>query len=117
MALELLILTPDQQTKRVALEGKNVSLGRAHGNDLAYPEDASLSRRHVRFRQDGRGLAEELFGRGVVAALAFADFDERIAGQVGNLPVVQLHRSGSLHGSHQIVTDARHREHFFFGNA
>jgi serine phosphatase RsbU (regulator of sigma subunit)/pSer/pThr/pTyr-binding forkhead associated (FHA) protein len=54
MALELIILTPDHQTKRVPLEGDLLSVGRAHSNDLCYPEDASLSRQHLRFERDGQ---------------------------------------------------------------
>ena len=49
MRLELIILTPDHQTRRFALEGERLTLGRAHSNDLCYPEDASLSRRHLQF--------------------------------------------------------------------
>ncbi len=52
MSLELLILTPDHQTRRFELEGDPVLLGRAHSNDLSYPDDASLSRKHVRFTYD-----------------------------------------------------------------
>lgn len=52
MSLELLILTPDHQTRRFELEGDPVLLGRAHSNDLSYPDDASLSRKHVRFTCD-----------------------------------------------------------------
>ncbi len=52
MALELLILTPDHQTRRFELGGNPVMLGRAHSNDLSYPDDASLSRKHVRFTCD-----------------------------------------------------------------
>jgi len=62
MSLELLILTPDQQTRRVPLRGEAVALGRAHGNDLSYPDDASLSRRHLRFKKDDRGWAVEDLG-------------------------------------------------------
>lgn len=52
MSLELLILTPDHKTKRVELDGTTLTLGRAHNNDLSYPDDASLSRRHVQFSHD-----------------------------------------------------------------
>lgn len=62
MSFELLILTPDQQTRRVPLRGELVALGRAHGNDLSYPDDASLSRRHLRFKKDDRGWAVEDLG-------------------------------------------------------
>jgi len=61
MSLELIILTPDHQTRRVPLEGQRVALGRAHSNDLCYPEDASLSRRHLRFERTSEGwVAEDL---------------------------------------------------------
>ena len=53
MSLELIILTPDHQTRRVPLEEERMSLGRAHSNDLCYPEDASLSRRHLPFDPTG----------------------------------------------------------------
>ena len=52
MPLELLILTPDHKTRRFELEDNAVFLGRAHSNDLSYPDDASLSRKHVRFSRD-----------------------------------------------------------------
>jgi serine phosphatase RsbU (regulator of sigma subunit) len=59
--LELIILTPDHQTRRLALEGQVITLGRAHSNDLCYPEDASLSRRHLQFQRTTEGwLAEDL---------------------------------------------------------
>jgi len=54
VALELLILTPDHQTRRFELDGGAVLLGRAHSNDLSYPDDASLSRKHVRFTHDAQ---------------------------------------------------------------
>jgi len=52
MSLELLILTPDHKTRRVELDSDEMTLGRAHSNNLSYPDDASLSRRHVRFSRD-----------------------------------------------------------------
>lgn len=61
MAQELLIVTPDKQTRRVEVDGKTLMLGRAHSNDLCYPEDASLSRQHLRLKMDQAGLwAEDL---------------------------------------------------------
>ena len=53
MGLDLIIVTPDHQTRRVPLAGDRISLGRAHNNDLSYPEDASLSRQHCAFERDG----------------------------------------------------------------
>jgi len=44
---ELRINTPDNKVRRVPLDSGVVSLGRAHTNDLCYPDDASLSRRHL----------------------------------------------------------------------
>jgi serine phosphatase RsbU (regulator of sigma subunit) len=61
MGLDLIIVTPDHQTRRVPLTGERITLGRAHGNDLSYPEDASLSRQHCRFQRDGEyWYAEDL---------------------------------------------------------
>jgi len=53
MGLDLIIVTPDHQTRRVPLKGDRISLGRAQDNDLSYPEDASLSRQHCAFERDG----------------------------------------------------------------
>lgn len=53
MSYELQIQTPDAQVRRVELEASGISLGRAHGNDLCYADDASLSRRHLKFEPDG----------------------------------------------------------------
>jgi serine phosphatase RsbU (regulator of sigma subunit)/pSer/pThr/pTyr-binding forkhead associated (FHA) protein len=61
MSLELIILTPDHQTRRMSLDGESISLGRAHSNDLCYPEDASLSRKHLHFEKTAEGwVAEDL---------------------------------------------------------
>ncbi len=61
MRLELIVVTPDHQTRRFPLDGERVTLGRAHSNDLCYPEDASLSRRHLQFARAGDGwIAEDL---------------------------------------------------------
>jgi len=62
MSQELLIVTPDHQTRRVGIERDSLSLGRAHTNDLCYPEDASLSRRHLLLRRDDQGLWVEDLG-------------------------------------------------------
>ena len=53
MVRELKILGGDGQVRRLRLEGETLSLGRAHGNELCYPDDASLSRRHLRFERAG----------------------------------------------------------------
>ena len=55
MIHELQIRTPDNQTQRVTLEADSYSLGRAHTNDLCYPDDASLSRQHLVIEKDGDG--------------------------------------------------------------
>jgi serine phosphatase RsbU (regulator of sigma subunit) len=61
MGQSLLIMTPDRQSRRIPLEGESLSLGRAHSNDLSFPEDASLSRRHFRLlRDEGGWWAEDL---------------------------------------------------------
>jgi serine phosphatase RsbU (regulator of sigma subunit)/pSer/pThr/pTyr-binding forkhead associated (FHA) protein len=50
---ELMINAPDNTSRTVRLDAEEFSLGRAHSNDLCYPEDASLSRQHLVFKQDG----------------------------------------------------------------
>jgi serine phosphatase RsbU (regulator of sigma subunit) len=52
---ELHIVTGDQRTQRVVLEGESLSIGRAHGNDFSFPEDASLSRRQLQLSSDDEG--------------------------------------------------------------
>lgn len=44
---ELLIHTPDGKTRVFSLDRDRITLGRAAGNDLCYPEDAGLSRQHL----------------------------------------------------------------------
>ena len=53
MANQLLITTPDGKHTVQALSGDRLSLGRAGGNDLSYPEDAGLSRYHAVFEKRG----------------------------------------------------------------
>ena len=53
MALELQITTPDRQTERHTLGSETLSVGRAHSNDLSFPDDASLSRKHLSIEPDG----------------------------------------------------------------
>jgi serine phosphatase RsbU (regulator of sigma subunit) len=55
MIRNLWIRTPDHRVRRVPLEADTLSVGRAHSNDLCYPDDASLSRKHVRFEREGEG--------------------------------------------------------------
>jgi serine phosphatase RsbU (regulator of sigma subunit) len=53
MARELCIHTPDGQTRKVALQGDRLTVGRSSAADLCFPEDAGLSRQHLRFERDG----------------------------------------------------------------
>ena len=46
MRPELEIKSGDQ-VRKIPLEGERITLGRAHSNDLCYPDDASLSRTHA----------------------------------------------------------------------
>lgn len=50
---ELAISPLGGETKTVRLEGGRVLLGRAGGNDLAYPDDLGLSRRHLEVAREG----------------------------------------------------------------
>jgi hypothetical protein len=49
---ELRVTTPQGHTRSLALEGRRLSLGRSESNDLAFPEDDGLSRRHLIFEHD-----------------------------------------------------------------
>lgn len=62
MALDLILMTPDHQTRRVPLDGESISLGRAHDNDLCFADDASLSRKHLRFVSNDHGWWVEDLG-------------------------------------------------------
>jgi serine phosphatase RsbU (regulator of sigma subunit) len=53
MIRELWIRTPDNRVQRFPLQDETISLGRAHTNDLCYPDDASLSRAHLRLEREG----------------------------------------------------------------
>src|SRR4026209_1952902 len=44
---------PDGQTKAIELKRAQVTLGRASVTELCFPEDAGLSRQHLRFEQEG----------------------------------------------------------------
>jgi len=50
---ELLIHTPDGQTRPLSLERDRYTLGRSSANELCYPEDAGLSRQHLALERDG----------------------------------------------------------------
>jgi pSer/pThr/pTyr-binding forkhead associated (FHA) protein len=56
---ELLITFPDGRSRAVPLDQPSVTLGRSTDNDLGYPEDSGLSRRHLAFEKEG----EEWFVR------------------------------------------------------
>lgn len=52
--LELAIQLFDGSQRLIPLENQRLSLGRSSENDLAYPDDPVLSRRHINFDFDGR---------------------------------------------------------------
>lgn len=56
------IHTPDGQTKRVVLQGDRLVLGRSSAAELCFPEDAGLSRQHLRFERDGSEWSVEDLG-------------------------------------------------------
>jgi serine phosphatase RsbU (regulator of sigma subunit) len=49
MSAELLIQTPDGQTKTIPLTGERIAVGRSSAAELCFPEDAGLSRQHFAF--------------------------------------------------------------------
>jgi serine phosphatase RsbU (regulator of sigma subunit) len=53
MPSHLLVREKGGTTRRVSLEGDQISLGRSHENDLCFPGDASLSRRHLILERAG----------------------------------------------------------------
>jgi serine phosphatase RsbU (regulator of sigma subunit)/pSer/pThr/pTyr-binding forkhead associated (FHA) protein len=50
---ELVIQTPDGQSRIVPLAAERVALGRASTNELCYPDDSGLSRQHLVFERIG----------------------------------------------------------------
>jgi serine phosphatase RsbU (regulator of sigma subunit)/serine/threonine protein kinase len=50
----LLIRTPDGKSHTQPLPEEHLSVGRSSANDLCYPDDAGLSRRHLVFERSGR---------------------------------------------------------------
>jgi serine phosphatase RsbU (regulator of sigma subunit) len=61
MTWELRIETPDRRVTRLPLDAERLTVGRAHSNDLSYPDDASLSRKHlVLERTDGAWTVSDL---------------------------------------------------------
>ena len=53
MTHRLVVILPDGSRKTVPLQSDTVTLGRATDNDLSYPDDSGLSRRHVVIEKDG----------------------------------------------------------------
>lgn len=53
MARELLIQSPDGQTKTIPLTGERLAVGRSSAAELCFPEDAGLSRQHFVFELQG----------------------------------------------------------------
>ena len=51
---ELLITFPDGRNRVVQLDQPVLTLGRSTDNDLGYPEDSGLSRRHLTFEKEGK---------------------------------------------------------------
>lgn len=51
---ELVVSLFDGSQRRVPLESRRLTLGRSSENDLAYPDDPVLSRRHINFEFDGQ---------------------------------------------------------------
>jgi pSer/pThr/pTyr-binding forkhead associated (FHA) protein len=49
----LLVTTPKGHSRSVPLENSPLSLGRAPENDLSFPEDDGLSRRHLVIEPEG----------------------------------------------------------------
>ena len=62
MIREILVHAPDGTKRKVALAGQRMNLGRARENDLCFPEDASLSRRHLVLEREGDGWIVEDLG-------------------------------------------------------
>jgi phosphoserine phosphatase RsbU/P len=61
MPSELLIQTPDGQTKTVPLTGARLAVGRSSAAELCYPDDAGLSRQHFAFEfQDDQWTVQDL---------------------------------------------------------
>src|SRR5947209_5139734 len=50
---ELVIQSPDGQTRNVPLISEKIGLGRSSTNELCYPDDAGLSRQHLVFERSG----------------------------------------------------------------
>ena len=53
MSREIVIQTPDGQSKTVLLQGDRLTVGRSSMTELCFPEDAGLSRQHFVLERDG----------------------------------------------------------------
>ena len=53
---ELSIHMPDGETRVIPLTGRRITLGRTSDNDLAFPDEAILSRRHIAIDSDGYAI-------------------------------------------------------------
>jgi len=61
MPAELLIQTPDGQSKTIPLTGERLAVGRSSAAELCFPEDAGLSRQHFAFEyQDTDWTVQDL---------------------------------------------------------
>ena len=61
MARELIITRPDKTTDKLELDDGETLLGRSHSNTLCFPDDASLSRKHLKLTHNASGVwAEDL---------------------------------------------------------
>jgi hypothetical protein len=59
---ELRITTPDGRPRKLRLSGARYSIGRAEDNDIAFPHDDGLSRRHLLISRQGDGWVVEDLG-------------------------------------------------------
>ena len=102
---ELLILSPDGQSRLVPLDRDRITLGRAGGTELCYPEDTGLSRQHLVIERDGDGWALRdlgskngtiLNGTKIAARMILKPGDHITAGHlvlIYDKPASQPHRS------------------------
>lgn len=91
MPVELLIEDPDGNPRRVSPDGRRLSVGRARDNDVCFPGDGSLSRRHLVLESDGdhwsvRDLGSKngtlLNGVAVIEPRTLSPGDRIVAGHV-----------------------------------
>ena len=62
MGYELVITRPDRKPERVPLRVDETLVGRSHSNTLCFPDDASLSRKHLRIVLEGGDVFAEDMG-------------------------------------------------------